>query len=635
MTARLSSVRARLPASSLGRLALIVVLTLVLDVTASAAVWVDRRNDPLVPDFRRASLATVRWDTDVYAAAPAVLGFTPVLPAAAHLDARGRVRVGSDPADPDTILRYVLGALDTYDEQRDPRWLRAASRALDDLVTRSPSGFLAHPNQVIDVLGRTIDPPWYAASTQGLALSALARMYELTGQARWRRPAAEVFAAVYAFRGFFSGSRPAPLHWLTSVDPAGYLWFDRFSEGLDTVAVLTEQLTTAFGVYDYQRALARTGRDRHAARTLFEGTIATLAKYLPRYRVPGRISVSSLAAGNRNLREHLVATTELGMLAKLTGSAVLARYSRLFDQDDAVPYFVVHPVTARPGVDAYSPIPVDLALRPGQTAPLAVTGAGEPTSGPGAEDPTQDAGFALAALDRYRRGGDTVWLQRAQSAVDRAMATARDGFLTYNTARKDAFGQPLPRPWHSAEGQALVLSALTRLYAETGQQKWRDEADQVYRALTTVRDYGYPGPRPWSAFLDFSGYLWFEQYPDGSQPSQLMRAHVDAVVALYDYWDMTKSSTAYSYFRGGLASLHDALPTYIRTPGTYARSSLATEAHDPRQHLYLTGQVATLAGITGDRVLARSARLLAADYAKVRGAEQCQADHRCRDLLDQ
>jgi hypothetical protein len=635
VTARLSSVWARLPASSLGRLALIVALTLVVDVTASAAVWVDRRDDPAAPTFRTAAPATIDWDAEVYPGAPPVLGFTPVLPSSAHRDAQGRIRVGSAPADPDTILRYVLGCLDKYDGQRDPRWLRAASSALDDLLQRSPSGFLAHPNQVIDVLGRTIEPPWYAASTQGLALSALSRMYELTGNTHWRRPAAGVFATLYAFRGFFNGSLPAPLHWMASVDTEGYLWFDRFSEGLDTVAVLTEQLTTAFGVYDYQRALARTPEDRHAARTLFEGTLATLTKYLPRYRVPGQISVSSLAAGNRNIREHLVATAELAMLARLSGSSTLARYSRLFDRDDAVPYFVVHPVTATPGVDAYSPIPPELALRPGQTAPLAVTPVGLPTAGPGATDPTQDAGFALAALDRYRTGGDKVWLQRAESAVNQAMATARDGFLTYKTARKDAFGQPLPRPWHSAEGQALVLSALTRLYAETGQQKWRDQADQVFRALTTVRDYGYPGPRPWSAFLDFSGYLWFEQYPEGSQPSQLLRGHVDAVVALYDYWSMTKSSTAYSYFRGGLASLHDALPTYIRTPGTYARSSLATDAHDPRQHLYLTGQVATLASITGDRVLARNAHLMAADYAKARGAERCQADPRCRELLRQ
>jgi hypothetical protein len=619
----------------LGRLALIVVLILVLDATATAAVWVDRRDDPQAPDFRRTSSAAIDWHSEAYAAAPPVLGFSPVLPTTAHRDARGRIRVGSEPADPDTILRYVLGCLDRYDDQPDPRWLRAASSALDDLLHRSPSGFLAHPNQVIDVVGRTIEPPWFAASTQGLGLSALARMYELTGRAHWRRPAAAVFATLYAFRGFFNGSLPAPLHWLASVDTEGYLWFDRFSEGLDTAAVLTEQLTTAFGVYDYQRVLARTAEDRHAGRTLFEGTLATLTTYLPRYRVPGRISVSSLSAGNRNIRQHLVATAELAMLAKVTRSRMLAHYSRLFDRDDAVPYFVVHPVTAAPGVDAYSPIPPELALRPGQTAPLVVTAGGRPTTGPGADDPTQDAAFALAALDRYRRGGDRVWLQRAGSAVDRAMATARNGFLTYNTARDDAFGHPLPRPWHSAEGQALVLSALTRMYAETGQRKWRDEADPVYRALTTVRDYGYPGPRPWSAFLDFSGYLWFEQYPDGSQPSQLMRAHVDATVALYDYWSMTKSSTAYSYFRGGLASLHDALPAYIRSPGSYAASSLATGAHDPRQHMYLTGQVATLASISGDRVLARNAHLLAADYAKVRGVDRCQADRRCRELLVQ
>jgi hypothetical protein len=182
------------------------------------------------------------------------------------------------------------------------------------------------------------------------------------------------------------------------VDPDGYLWFDRFSEGLDTVAVLTEQLTTAFG--STTTSGAGPHRQGPACRPdAVRGHHRDAHEVPARYRVPGRISVSSLAAGNRNLREHLVATSELGMLAGLTGSTVLARYSRLFNQDDAVPYFVVHQVSARPGVDAYSPIPVDLALRPGQTAPLAVTGTGQSTAGPGAADPTQDAGFALAALE--------------------------------------------------------------------------------------------------------------------------------------------------------------------------------------------------------------------------------------------
>ncbi len=630
---RIPAARRRFPRTPLARLALIVVLAMALDVAASAAVWVDRRDDPLVPDFRQASLAGVGWDVDTYRDAPPVLGFSPILPAGATRDSRGRIRAGSAPAGPDTILRYVLGALDEYDRSGDRRWVRAASLALGDLLARSPSGLMAHTSQVTDVLGRSIDPPWYASATQGLTLSALARMHEITGNPRWRQPAAEVFATLYSFRGFFSGSRPAPEHWLTSLDGDGYLWFDRFSAGLDTTGILTEQLTTAFGVYDYRRVLARGAAERRAAESLLSGTLATLHEYLPRYRTPSRISVSSLAGGNHDLRDHQVATTQLNLLGEVTGSEQFDHWSKLFDLDDRLPYFPVRPVDLRSGVDVYSPLPAELAPLAGRRGPAAVRSDGRPVLGPGIVDPTRNARFALAALERYRVTGDKVLLDRAESAVAAALGTARKGFLTYDFDQDDVSGEPLPQPWHSAEGEGLMLSALTRLSEETGEARWRSAADDAFRSLTSVREYGYPGPRPWLAFLDYSGYLWFEQYPGGAQPSRVLRGHVDALLGLYDYWSLTGSSAAVSYFQGGLTSLRDALPEYIRRPGGYARSNLVTEAASPQDHVWLTGQIAALADVTGDRVLTRYSRLLADDYASVRGEERCAADVRCSELI--
>ncbi len=631
---RLSAVRARVPRSSIGRLALIVVIAMTIDVTASAAVWVDRLNEKLVPDFRHASLAGIDWTIDTYADSPPILDFTPILPPSVRRDGRGKLHSRGGPVDPDVALRYVMGALAQYDKDQDRQWVRNAGIVLDQTVARSRSGLLAHGVGVIDALGRTVDPPWYSASTQGLMLSALARMHEITGQARWREPADEVFARLYAFRGFFSSDRPAPVYWLTSVDPSGYLWFDRYSTGDATVGILNEQLTTIFGIYDYRRALAGSGQ-RRKAETLLAGSFATLEHFLPRYRVAGRLSFTSLAAGNVGIRDHQVAATQLRMLGRTSGSPEFSRFSRLFDSDDNVPYFNLRRFDVERGVDAYNPLPASLARLADRTRPLRVTAAGLPTAGRGTNDPTSDAAFALAAIERFRSSSDRKWLVRAETAVIAATSAARDGFLTYDYDKLNAFGEPLHRPWHSAEGQGLLLSALTRLYDETGEARWLKLADETYQALTVVRDYGYPSPQPWLAFLDFSGYLWFEQYPDAPRPSRLLRGHLDALIGIYDYGGMTNDPAARFYFDGGLKSVRDALPRFIRTPGGFATSSLGSGAKDPSDHVYITDQIAALAQITGDGVLSGYARFLAEDFDKARTAQRCAEDDTCRRLSTQ
>ena len=461
-------------------------------------------------------------------------------------------------------------------------------------------------------------------------LSTLARLYEVSGDDRWLKPATEVFGSLSAFRGFFSGSKPAPSNWLTTVNADGFLWFDRYSTGLETTASLTEQIWTALGIFDYSRVLATTSHDRQTARQLLAGAIATIEHYLPSFRSPGKISISNLATGGRDTHTHFVVKEQLKLLARITGSKTIGRYEGLLAQDDDLPYFVTQPVTIAPAVDTYDSVPGGIAASPAAARPLRATPAGKPSRSGGVVDPTENAGFAIACMVRYQRTGDRAWFSRARRAVDEAMATAENGALPHEYGGRDVWGNRLEVPWYSARTQGLMLSALSLLY-EAGDGNARlVQARHVFSALTQVRDYGYPPPRPWISVLDASGFLWFEQLADGDETSLLVQGHLTALLGIYDYWRITRSPEAREYFAGGIATIRHVLPE-LRAPNSIMLASPRVHTRDPRAHPVITRQIDTLARITGNDLLTRYARLLAKDLAAVRARTACPAEENCNE----
>ena len=145
----------------------------------------------------------------------------------------------------------------------------------------------------------------------------------------------------------------------------------------------------------------------------------------------------------------------------------------------------------------------------------------------------------MRALQRYQETGRESWLTLAGSALDDALSTGRDGLLQYDVRQDNVFGDAMHRPWASSRGQGLLLSALSRLYRVDQDPRRLAQAEQVFAALAQVRDYGYPPPDPWLAFIDYSGYLWFEQYADGQRASLVLSGHLAAVIGLYDYWSVS------------------------------------------------------------------------------------------------
>lgn len=585
---------------------------LLVDVVAAATVFVKRRDSRALPDFVRADTSQVDWDLDPYPSATAA-GFSVDIAEPGRVRPTGLITYRENKVSPALNAMYVMAALDEAKSTGDAEWLDRAETAMSQALRTSNGGFLAHEFSDTDVFGRDLPHPWYSAQAQGLALSALARLYQVTGDPRWRSESQPIFAALTTFRGYLAGSKPAADPWLNVVDNAGYLWFEQFTRGAAPAMVLANEMHAALGIYDYQRVLAEGPGETRRARSLFAGGLATVTKYAARTRTPGRISKTSLAADQHDPRAHDIVEGKLGFFSRITGDASLARLARQLDKDDNLPIFRLVKVHIRErDLSPYSPLPAEAPFTIRPAAPVDVTPTGHVTYRGGEINAGASASYALAALDQYDKTSDERWLNRAKVAVRQVLASSREGgVLPYLFPNTEVNGTPLPIPWYSSEGQGLLLSALVRLSDTTGDTVWRKRSDPVFAALTRVRNFGpdgAPPPRAWLTFVDDDGFLWFEQYAGGIAPSAVVPGHLAALLGVYDYWRLTDNPVAKLLFEGGTTTMLHYLPQ-IRRKGRPSLYALGDRRPDTRFDETVTRQLKTLAGITGDARIARFAAL--------------------------
>ena len=582
-------------------LAIILAAVLLVDLVTTASVFAKRRNAPLLPNFASADTARVNWNIDPYPSA-ANAGFTVKIAEPGRVNSAGKITYRGGAVAPSLNATYVMAALDEANRTGDRRWLRRAETAMDQVLQTSHNGFLPHKFTDTDVFGHALPDPWYSSQAQGLLLSALARLYEVTGNQRWRKASDPVFAALPTFRGFLAGPKPAPEPWLSVVDAAGFLWFEQFTRGQAPVMVLVNQIQTSVGIYDYQRVLADNPTKTDQARRLFAGGVATVTHYAPRTRNPGRISITSLAANQRDPATHAMITRQLRTLSRITGNGSFGALARQFALDDNLPPFNLAKVEIRdPNLSIYKPAPNEASFTVDPLPPAKVTSAGRVSYRDGAVNPGLSASYALAAMDRYDKTGQAIWLSRAKEAVRHVLASSPDGgLLPYRFPNTDIHGSTLPNPWYSSEGQGLLLSALARLSDTTGEAVWRERSNDVFKALTRVRGFGpdgSPPPKAWLSFVDDSGYLWFETYAGGDAVSAVVPGHLATVLGIYDYWRITRNPTAKLLFDGGVTTIEHYLPT-IRQEGRTPLYAFSNKSSDPRFEATTTRQLKTLSRIT-------------------------------------
>lgn len=227
-----------------------------------------------------------------------------------------------------------LKYLSSYRRTQDPLFLDRAERMAAGLerigvVARGAIWFpyrftfTMHGNPAI--VNR---PPWYSGMAQGYALALFARLWEQTGDQRYRTLADETYDSLRNL-----GRRSNP--WVSRVDGGRFLWIEEYPQQLDRT--LNGFMFALFGVYDYFVMTMDRGlysADRHASvGALLRGGITTIRAYAATFRNVDGVSDYCLAHHYRNPKYHPVHIRQFRQLERITGDAWFGRTADLFASD--------------------------------------------------------------------------------------------------------------------------------------------------------------------------------------------------------------------------------------------------------------------------------------------------------------
>lgn len=227
------------------------------------------------------------------------------------------------------------------------------------------------------------------------------------------------------------------------------------------------------------------------------------------------------------------------------------------------------------------------------------------------------ARYAISILHSYRIvHQDPAYLDRAEANANYLIVTAvrRDGALYFPYRfNYGLFGNPrdlMHAPWYSAMNEGAALTLFLRLYALTGEQRWRTAADSTFATFVQRRS----NRRPWVVFTahpNHRRYLWLEEYPK-NPPTQPLNGHMYALFGVWEYARATGSAAAANVFDGAATTIRHQVDRF-RVRGGISYYSLRVHAQYASYHCIHIGQLKLLTRMTGDPWFARESRRFAAD----------------------
>ncbi|WP_346120216.1 D-glucuronyl C5-epimerase family protein [Micromonospora coerulea] len=217
----------------------------------------------------------------------------------------------------------------TKDRTYLDRAIANAQRNVDRRVESRGAWFYPYDFDLTRCANRPVlQAPWYSGMAQGQLLSLFVRLYEVTGDAKWKTAADSTFLSLT-----LSASSAAP--WASWTDPNGYLWLEEYpaSAGTTGERVLNGHIFALYGVYDYWRLTA----DARAV-AVFDGAASTVRRYLPtHFRMPRWASNYSMGCPTPHLTYHQIHTTQHLKVYEMTHSAIFVTNAYLLRSDYPAP----------------------------------------------------------------------------------------------------------------------------------------------------------------------------------------------------------------------------------------------------------------------------------------------------------
>jgi hypothetical protein len=259
---------------------------------------------------------------------PYAKGLIPVgPPAGAYLDADGIPRQlydGKLVYKPAGLAQLGITYVEAYRRTNDPMHLEWASKIalkLDSLAVVSGTARYLPYRMTFPMHGNRLDlmrNPWYSGMAQGLQLSLLVRLFEVTGDAKYRDVSVPYWNSIRHLRS--TGT------WVTWVERS-YLWVEEYPQAAPE-HTLNGFMFAIVGIYDYWRMTS----DPVALRYV-RGTLTTLRAYILRYRNPGGPADYCLKHGKPQGKYHDVVTKQLRQMALISGDSYFTSVANLFAQD--------------------------------------------------------------------------------------------------------------------------------------------------------------------------------------------------------------------------------------------------------------------------------------------------------------
>ena len=103
--------------------------------------------------------------------------------------------------------------------------------------------------------------------------------------------------------------------------------------------------------------------------------------------------------------------------------------------------------------------------------------------------------------------------------------------------------------WYGGMTQGLGMSFLTRMYAETGNQSFKDAALNATQLLSIPVDGG-------GVLRTYNGHPWYEEYPTPDAGSFVLNGYIYTLIGLHDLWAVFNSTEARELYQNGTNSLY-------------------------------------------------------------------------------
>lgn len=238
---------------------------------------------------------------------------------------------------PVAMAMYALRAVESYRQTADPEYLRRAVATGDALLDGADeiAGAWWFPYPFDHALNgdreMTLTAPWYSGMAQGQVLSLVSRLWDVTGDVRWREAATRILAS---YRVDDAGDGP----WFSHV-VAGDLWFEEYPDARGAVPatqVVNGHIYSAWGLFDYLTLVSQDDR----VLALWDGAVTTVRRQFAAFRLEGGISYYCAAQYCKDTSwrpepYHRGVAHQLDTLGLMTGDAEFLEQADILRQDYA------------------------------------------------------------------------------------------------------------------------------------------------------------------------------------------------------------------------------------------------------------------------------------------------------------